>query len=95
MADRLTGILGTEQESPELETREPPRGPDAFAAAVAARLSAGEREVAERTAQFLQEQTRFVKSSLAPCRFVSDVELQGGTNQRGVQSAPARVCTPL
>lgn len=29
MADRLTGILGTEQESPELETCEPPRGPDA------------------------------------------------------------------
>jgi tetratricopeptide (TPR) repeat protein len=61
MADRLTGLLGAEHESPELEARERPSGPDAFAAAVAARLGAGDPEVAERTAQFLEEQTQFVR----------------------------------
>ncbi len=57
----LGGILGEEEEKPELDTREAAAGAEAFAAAVAVRLSAADPEVARKTAGFLREQTELLK----------------------------------
>jgi tetratricopeptide (TPR) repeat protein len=57
----LGGALGGEEEKPEVEAPEPLAGVEAFAAAVAARLSASDPEVAKKTAAFLDEQAHLVK----------------------------------
>ncbi len=57
----LGGILGEEDEKPEIETREAAAGAEAFAAAVAARLSGADPEVARNTVGFLRQQTELLK----------------------------------
>jgi tetratricopeptide (TPR) repeat protein len=57
----IGGVLGEEEEKPNIQATETPAGPDAFAAAVAARLSASDPEVARKTAAFLDQQAHLVK----------------------------------
>ena len=57
----LGGVLGEEDEKPDVEAAGTLPGADAFAAAVAARLSASDPEVAKKTAAFLDEQAHLVK----------------------------------
>jgi tetratricopeptide (TPR) repeat protein len=57
----LGGILGEEDEKPDVEASETLAAADAFAAAVAARLSASDPEVARDTSAFLKEQTQLLK----------------------------------
>jgi tetratricopeptide (TPR) repeat protein len=57
----LGGILGEEDEKSEVEATETFASADAFAAAVAARLSASDPEVARDTSAFLKEQTQLLK----------------------------------
>jgi tetratricopeptide (TPR) repeat protein len=54
-------MLGGEEEKPEVEPPEPLASADAFAAAVAARLSASDPEVASKTAAFLNDHSHLVK----------------------------------
>lgn len=61
----LGGILGEEQDKPDVEPPETPIGADAFAAAVAARLAGTDPEVARETAAFLRDQSRLVKIQAA------------------------------
>lgn len=61
MAEGLIGgILGEEQEKPEVEGAEALATAEAFAAAVAARLSAGDPEVARDTSAFLKQQAQLL-----------------------------------
>ncbi len=60
--DLLGGVLGGEEERPEVEAPQSVAGADAFAAAVAARLSGNDPEVARRTAEFLSDQSRLLKT---------------------------------
>jgi len=55
----LGGVLGGEEEDKADSTK---AGPEAFAAAVAARLSASDPEVAKDTSAFLKEQTELLKA---------------------------------
>ena len=57
----LGGVLGEEDEKPDVEAAGTLPGAEAFAAAVAARLSASDPEVAKKTAAFLEEQAHLVK----------------------------------
>ena len=57
----LGGILGEEDENSEVEATETLARADAFAAAVAARLSASDPEIARDTSAFLKEQTQLLK----------------------------------
>jgi hypothetical protein len=57
----LGGILGDEGEKPEVEVPEALAGANAFAAAVAARLSAHDSEVARKAADFLIDQSHLLK----------------------------------
>jgi tetratricopeptide (TPR) repeat protein len=57
----LGGILGGEEEKPEVDPPAALASADAFAAAVAARLSASDPEVASKTAAFLNDQSHLVK----------------------------------
>jgi hypothetical protein len=57
----LGGVLGDEDEKPDVGAAETLPGAEAFAAAVAARLSASDPEVAKKTAAFLDEQAHLVK----------------------------------
>lgn len=57
----LGGILGEEDENSEDEATETLATADAFAAAVVARLSASDPEVARDTSAFLKEQTQLLK----------------------------------
>ena len=52
----LGGILGGEEENPEVKAPEALANAEAFAAAVAARLSASDPEVARDTSAFLKKQ---------------------------------------
>jgi tetratricopeptide (TPR) repeat protein len=61
----LGGILGEEENKPDVEPPEPPIGADAFAAAVAARLAGTDPEVARETAAFLRDQSRLVNIQAA------------------------------
>jgi hypothetical protein len=56
----IGGILGDDDEKPEVRATEALAG-GAFAAAVAARLCASDPEVAKKTAAFLDEQAHLVK----------------------------------
>src|ERR1017187_8823178 len=57
----LGGILGGEEEKPEVEAPEALAGAEAFAAAVAAKLSGNDPGVARKTEEFLSEQTQLLK----------------------------------
>ena len=56
----LGGILGSEEEKPEVEAAEPLAGAEAFAAAVAAKLAGGDPGVARKTEEFLEKQSRLL-----------------------------------
>jgi tetratricopeptide (TPR) repeat protein len=60
--DLLGGILGEEEEKPEVEAPEALAGAEAFASAVAARLSGNDPEVARKTAAFLDKQTQLLET---------------------------------
>lgn len=57
----LGGILGEEDEKPDVEASATLAGTEAFAAAVAARLSASDPEVARDTSTFLKRQARLLE----------------------------------
>jgi tetratricopeptide (TPR) repeat protein len=62
MAEGLFGgILGDEDDKPEVEAPEGLAGAEAFAAAVAAKLSASDPEVARDTSAFLKDQSHLLK----------------------------------
>jgi tetratricopeptide (TPR) repeat protein len=62
MAEGLAGgILGEGEDKPEVGAPEPLPGADAFAAAVAARLSANDPGVARKTEEFLSDQSHLLK----------------------------------
>lgn len=58
--DLLDGVLGGEEKEPESAAPEAAAGAEAFAAAVAARLSAGDPGVARKTEIFLDEQAQLL-----------------------------------
>jgi hypothetical protein len=58
----LGGILGNEDERPEVEAREALAGAEAFAAAVAAIASRQDPEVARKTAAFLDHQSLLLET---------------------------------
>lgn len=58
----LGGVLGNEDEKPETEAPGTLAGADAFAAAVAARLSASDPEVARDTSVFLKKQAQLLET---------------------------------
>ncbi len=58
--DLLGGVLGGEDERSETEVPQTVAGAEAFAAAVAARLSSSDPEVARETAAFLKKQSRLI-----------------------------------
>jgi tetratricopeptide (TPR) repeat protein len=61
MAEGLVGgILGGEEEKPEVEAPEALAGAEAFAAAVAAKLAGNDPEVARDTSAFLKKQTQLL-----------------------------------
>jgi len=57
----IGGMLGEEDEAPESEGSESLAGAEAFAAAVAAKLSGADPEVARRTSEFLSSQSRLLE----------------------------------
>ena len=57
----LGGVLGGEEEKPEIEPPEGPVGAQAFAAAVAAMAARQDPEVARKLGDFLSEQTQLLK----------------------------------
>ncbi len=57
----LGGVLGNEDEKPETEAPQALAGAEAFAAAVAARLSSSEPEVARDTSRFLKTQAQLLE----------------------------------
>ena len=61
----LGGILGEEDEKPDLGTADSLAGADAFAAAVAARLTASDPQVARDTSTFLRDQSEVLKIQAA------------------------------
>ncbi len=60
----LGGALGGEDEKPETEAPEALAGAEAFAAAVAAIASRQDPEVARRTAEFLSDQSRLLRTQV-------------------------------
>ncbi len=58
----LGGVLGGEEEKPEIEAPQALAGAEAFAAAVAAKLSSSDPEVAQDTSAFLKEQTLLLET---------------------------------
>src|ERR1700722_17829690 len=58
----LGGMLGGEEEKPEVEAAEPLAGAEAFAAAVAAKLAGGDPEVARDTSAFLKKQAQLLET---------------------------------
>ena len=61
----IGGILGEEDEKPDVEATETLVGTDGFAAAVAAKLAGSDPEVARETAAFLRNQSRLVEIQAA------------------------------
>jgi tetratricopeptide (TPR) repeat protein len=57
----LGGILGDEKEEPDVEAPEALASAEAFAASVAARLSASDPEVARETSSFLRDQSHLLQ----------------------------------
>jgi tetratricopeptide (TPR) repeat protein len=58
----LGGILGEEDQKPEIEASETFAGADAFAAAVAAKLAGSDPEVARDTSAFLKKQAQILET---------------------------------
>ena len=58
----LGGMLGGEEEKPEVEAAEPLAGAEAFAAAVAAKLAGGDPGVARKTEIFLDKQAQILET---------------------------------
>jgi hypothetical protein len=58
----LGGVLGGEEEKPEVQAPEALAGAEAFAAAVVARLSGNDPGVARKTEEFLTEQTQLLRA---------------------------------
>jgi tetratricopeptide (TPR) repeat protein len=58
----LGGMLGGEEEKPEVEAPEPLASAEAFAAAVAAKLAGGDPEVARDTSAFLKKQAQLLET---------------------------------
>ena len=56
----LGGMLGGEEERPEVQPTEPLAGAEAFAAAVAAKLADGDPDDARDTSAFLKKQTQLL-----------------------------------
>jgi tetratricopeptide (TPR) repeat protein len=80
----IGGILGNEDEKPEVEAKESLAAAEAFAAAVASRLSANDPEVAKRTAVFLEEQAhllRVQRSHLEEEHALRLIHLRGQTRE--------------
>jgi tetratricopeptide (TPR) repeat protein len=87
MAEGLLGrILGGEAEKPEVEAHEAPASAEAFAAAVAARLSASDPEVARDTSAFLKEQTQLLKVQKEHLKDEHALRLAHLRNQLGEES---------
>src|SRR5580698_8620487 len=61
----LGGILGEEDEKPEVEASETIAGADAFAAAVAARLAGNDPGVARKTETFLDKHAQLLEIQAA------------------------------
>jgi tetratricopeptide (TPR) repeat protein len=61
----LGGILGEEEEKAEVEAPDALAGAEAFASAVAAKLSGSDSEVARRTSEFLVDQSHLLKIQAA------------------------------
>jgi hypothetical protein len=57
----LGGIVGEDEDKPEVEPPEAAAGAEAFAAAVAARRSANDPEVARKTTEFRSEQSALLR----------------------------------
>jgi tetratricopeptide (TPR) repeat protein len=57
----LAGIMGDEEEKPDVEAPAGIAGAEAFAAAVAARLAGNDPEVARETSEFLRDQSTLLK----------------------------------
>jgi tetratricopeptide (TPR) repeat protein len=58
----LGGILGDEEEKPEVEAQETLAGAEAFASAVAAKLAGNDPEVARDTSAFLKKQAQLLET---------------------------------
>jgi tetratricopeptide (TPR) repeat protein len=56
----LGGILGEEDEKPDVEASNSLAGPEAFASAVAAKLAGNDPEVARKTVEFLSKQSQLL-----------------------------------
>jgi tetratricopeptide (TPR) repeat protein len=61
----LGGILGDDEDKPDVEAPDTLAGADAFAAAVAAKLAGSDPEVARETAAFLRDQSRLINVQAA------------------------------
>lgn len=57
----LEGVLGGEEEKPEVEAPETPDGVEAFAAAIAAKLAGNDPQVAKDTSTYLQKQAQLLE----------------------------------
>ncbi|MGB6451778.1 MAG: tetratricopeptide repeat protein [Steroidobacteraceae bacterium] len=80
--DLLGGVLGGEDEKPEIEASQAAAGAEAFAAAVAARLSANDPEVARDTSAFLKEQTLLLATQRQHLEDEHALRLEHLTHQR-------------
>jgi tetratricopeptide (TPR) repeat protein len=103
------GILGDEDDKPEVAGRKDLAGAEAFAAAVAARLSASDPEVARKTVEFLGKQSQLLETQnqyledehalrLAHLRYQSDLlrrQRLGQTLRIGFQLFVAVVATAI
>src|ERR1700723_3151887 len=56
----LGGILGEEDEKPDVETSDALAGAETFASAVAAKLAGNDPEVARKTVEFLSKQSQLL-----------------------------------
>ena len=61
----LGGILGEEDEKPDVETSDALAGAEAFASAVAAKLAGNDPEVARKTVEFLSKQSQLLETQNA------------------------------
>ena len=58
----LKGVLGGEEDKPEVEAPDALAGAEAFASAVAAKLAGNDPGVARKTEEFLSEQSRLLRT---------------------------------
>jgi len=77
----LGGILGEEEDKPEVEAPDALAGAEAFASAVAARLSASDPEVARDTSTFLQKQAHLLEIQAEHLKDEHEMRLRHMHNQ--------------